>query len=263
MKSSGIAVPFYATSAPIPWPQQAKLVASFEAQGDAPQPLTLLVTTNLHNVGDSSGYHEWTTNTQEQLSGYRTVRRSVELAAGLTPYKNPTNDQGGALIVTYGAGGTERRLVCDLRPGSYALPPCESARVEALVWSRSFPFAGAFSVSATFVPGSFAAPSRFTHTYEGISARYGQGSTVYEGEFDAELVVPDGARWLTVWQSPMMSDTMTPLRLQFSGGSRVVYDYAAGNAPLDPLELPAASMVTVRHEIASGKSVSVRFYLEP
>lgn len=253
-RRSGITVPFTPNGVPLPWPQQARLVASYESQGGPTTPLTLLVDTRSHSVGDESGLYQYLLNGL-LTPGYRTVRRTVELPAGLSPYGS--GRPGGALIVTYGSGGTERRLVCDLRGGSYAIPPCETARVEAVVWQDGVSLEG-FSVSATFVDGAFPSPSRFTHTY---AAQKSTDAGLYEGLNYFSLTIPDGARWMQLWASS--SSEVVRARLD-QYGARVTYDFAASTAPIDPIELPVAGEdgVLVSHDASKG-SVSVRFFLEP
>jgi hypothetical protein len=260
-KRSGVAVRYQATGQPAPWPQQPRLVASYDAEGAPPKPLTLLVNVLSDNVGDESGLHSYYVDTVTQAQGYRTVRRTLELNAGLSPFSG--NAAGGAMVITYGTGATERRIVCDLKSGSYVLPPCESARMEAIFWQPS-PVDWGFTVTGAFVEGSFAAPSRFTHSYMDLAAINTQSSSI-DGLHSFDLTVPDGARWIQVWQSLGMATEQSNVRVYLDRGARVDYDYIAGSAPLDPIELPTArdGEVTVMHLSQDGRRVCVRFYLEP
>jgi hypothetical protein len=78
-----------------------------------------------------------------------TVHIGVALLASLSAggrnswdFVSETQDGGsnvavGSLIFEYGAGAAKRRVTCDLRPGSYQLPPCNEVTVYIKVADES------------------------------------------------------------------------------------------------------------------------------
>lgn len=242
-------VTFGPTGAALPYPQPAQLVTSYDVDDSPARPLALHVDVYDRAFEADPGAFSWTDESVEPPVEYtsRTVpRRGAELLA------SPTLAAiGGQLLLTYGAGAAVRRLVCDLKSGTYQLPPCESARVEALVFSQG-PWTRELIVGGALVEGWVPQPARFTYTYQ-VALRP-----------SAEIVLPypDGARWVQAFAPAALAGAASLPSVALATPYQVL-DYGAGvytNA--GPVELvPGAGGLTLQNR-ADPTDAVVRFYLE-
>jgi hypothetical protein len=172
---------FEYTAAPVPTGALGfSMLASYT--NDAERPLVLNV--NVYSL-----------LSQQAVEGGQPSKTLV-LPAGYTPYtgSDPGSGDSGQLRITYGAEAAKRVIVCDLKSGSYQLPPSASAQVEVSVSSGPLDtFANPCIVSAAFAEGWIPTPARAVFTYRGRM----EIADAWLGP------IPDGARWVGIGSSAL------------------------------------------------------------
>jgi hypothetical protein len=252
-----LTLPNSLTERPLAWTN----VCLWRSQ-QGPHPLVLLVTArrtdvvpNLdHTFGDE-------VSLSTQLSG-------KPIGAARIDDAEVRGDQRGAgvLRVTYGIGNALRVLEVDIRPGSYQLPPCDYASVDAYAYLWG-PYS--IEVGASIVPGVTDTPARFTSTLTAFVP-------------DDELVtepVPYGARWVTMFGGcpSALGEAGQPILAlaQRSTGLLILHDYetpAFLHPPGQAAELPSREPILVMLRQGGfavrdpgdthGGTVVIKFYLE-
>jgi hypothetical protein len=185
----------------------------------------------------------------------------------------------GVVLLEYGAGGARNYAVADLRPGSYALPPCEFAQVSISGFhptaTPSDPMPS-LDVAGTLLEGQHKHAARLTASLVGMVA----GGDSYIAE------IPAQARWVDVEGGAVgpiaTGGTITAAKVRFrelayhqgppaawfGGGRYIVRDEANGVYPDPmPVELASASRYgtgnfQVWNDAAAEAVISVKFYLE-
>lgn len=259
------AASFKPTTAPVPYdPSRVELITSYEVEGHPARPLTVHIQVSAAQSAAVAQSYSRPGDGPDIVSPYSAEPvRNTELLAG--PSMN--DGDGGQLIFTYGAGACTRRLVCDLRSGSYQLPPSESARVEALVfsgWAESGngeiaePFYSDLTVAGAIVEGWTPAPTRMTY-----STRMLLRSTAGGGD-PPSFRYPDGARWMQLFaEVPPVGSDMPKIELR---NPYALLDYTTGSFVngSGPIELaPGGFAYSIDYQAgAANQPAMVRFYLE-
>jgi len=139
-----------------------------------PEPTACVLTIGTHYLGG----HPPGINGQE----------SQDLAAG-DPDLLSINGGNGFAEVVYGSGACTQRLVMDLRPGTYQLPPIMQASLVGTLWYNTSFIASPISVDAAFCQGAVPCGSRPTYTvYVPLTAAT-----------PATTRIPDKARYYDAW----------------------------------------------------------------
>lgn len=121
------------------------------------------------------------------------------LPDGQSPIVSPSYSQSdygcAALVLEYGAGSALRKVVMDLKPGSYQLPPCTQVKTSVLAYRGASDFTPRFvpcSVGVTLCPGTIITnPARPVVTH----GQKVQGS----GPSGYNVISPGAARWWDLW----------------------------------------------------------------
>jgi hypothetical protein len=167
----------------------------------------------------------------------------------------PAPPLGGVLRVTYGIGTSVKVLEADIRAGSYQLPPCDRAQLDAFLWLFG---AADFDLIGGIVPGVLPTPSRFTASAR-LRIPAGESKTIY---------VPLGARWMAMaGGNPTGTGLGQPILVAKQGESSVflLHDYQTGSflsQPGQPVELFNRENVVISNGGPDLAYVIVRFFLE-
>ena len=155
------------------------------------------------------------------------VRRTFDFPAAGSPVGNGL----GRLVFTYGDGAAVQRVPCDLKSGSYQLPPSDQVTVACHVASESFedPFAPAVNITGSIAPGIHIEPTLPTYTHVIGQALANNPSPVW---------MPDNARDIDLWASSPTSryGAGAPVITMHDGGggtyvngaAQMVRDYITG-----------------------------------
>lgn len=183
-------------------------------------------------------------------------------------YTNMVVGRTGILLIEYGSGAARNYVMADIRPGAYAIPPCDFAQVSVLAFH---PHAGggnplpAIDVAGTLLEGQHKHAARFTSSLV---------ATVQPGtHFGA--ITPSNARWVdveggnveavlgTITAAKVRFMEESTLALNYGSGRYIVRDEAAGKYP-DPMpaELAGANGFRVWNDGAAAAVITVKFYLE-
>jgi hypothetical protein len=221
-------------------------LASFDVEGGVPRPLALHL-----NVYDAESNLEAAVESEVQTL----VARQVEI-----PVLSQVGYDIGHMLVRYGSQAASRTLMCDLRSGTYQLPPSESASIDVVLNATEHPIV----VSAAIVEGWVPQPARFTHTF--ALNIPGPGGWYY--------AYPDGARWVSLIAAANGTGVGKP-RFVFRAHDAlqdfaplIIQDYAAGAFfPSTPGPYELAPLFRTARWVCSNEGtttgiVAVRFYLE-
>jgi len=195
-------------------------------------------------------------------------------AGGPTGGSGVRSELAGALRVTYGLGAVLRTFEADMRPGSYQLPPCDLAQVEAQLFGHSASPV-AVEVSGALVAGLQPMPSRFTSS---------QRLTMFGGRWEGDDLdgranhytdaPPATARWVSMASSevwfPDEGNGYALMYKQPRAGLFMLHDYTRRlfiGQPGQVSELLdhapyAVNLITAAAVDAAGVQVLLRFYLE-
>jgi len=147
------------------------------------------------------------------------------------PPNTPADVDSGFLIFEYGDGSASRRIMTDLKSGTYQLPPSIEARVFANVYTNNtLPFLHQCQVSACLSEGWMSNPTRPVYSW---MQPIGAGSSW-------SSFIPDGARWVQVMLGTQEVPGSGTNVLRFVGGGASIYMDWAGNVfvpPVQPVEL--------------------------
>jgi hypothetical protein len=218
-----------------------------------PKALTLLLTAQLTSLPNNPNY---------PLSFF------LPSNVGGDEYTNMAIGRTGILLIEYGCGAARNYVMADIRPGAYAIPPCDFAQI-AVLYFHPHASGGspqpAIDVAGTLLEGQHKHGARFTSTLV---------ATVQPGtHFGA--VTPRNARWVDVEGGNVEAviGTVTPAKVRFmeessialniGSGRYIVRDEAAGTFP-DPMpaELAGANGFRVWNDGAAAAVISVKFFLE-
>jgi hypothetical protein len=186
----------------------------------------------------------------------------------------------GIVVLEYGAGAARNFAFADLKPGTFAIPPCEFCQVSIVAF---FPYADPFdmmpelAIAGTLLEGTHKHAARFTST---LIARVQPGKSF-------KLPTPPLARWVDFEggraenSSNVVTSAMVRFleehtdRDQFAGGPfqsvgsgrYIVRDEANGIYPEPmPVELSSPggdfSFFRVWNDGAFSAAVTVKFFLE-
>lgn len=149
-------------------------------------------------------------------------QQALELGAGDPSLIGQAAVNSGFVEVSYGSGACVQRLVMDLRPGSYQLPPIMQATVTARPWFNAGTFTVPFAVEATLCEGSTPCGSRPTYTvYAPLTAATPDTTRV-----------PDKARTVDAWVYAVALGAGKPVLSIYdaglSGFPSLVRDYTSG-----------------------------------
>lgn len=136
---------------------------------------------------------------------YATTPSDVHLFAGASGEFNSAVPYAGlaALVFEYGCGAVSRRVVSDLRSGSYALPPSERVSVALLAFAPiEENFAPDVDVAIAIAKGTISSPTRAVYT--------AGNSGIDNGDF-IEKAVPNGARWVDFWATEAAQSATSPI----------------------------------------------------
>jgi hypothetical protein len=167
----------------------------------------------------------------------------------------PVPPLAGTLRLTYGIGSSIKILEADIRAGSYQLPPCDQANLDAFVF-LSGPCN--FDVLGGIVPGVLPTPSRFTAS---VRLRL-------EPAQSYSVPVPLGARWVAMaGGDPTGTGVGQPVLQAKQGASSVflLHDYQTGSflsQPGQPVEIFNREDVVVTNAGPAEAFVTIRFFLE-
>jgi hypothetical protein len=118
-------------------------------------------------------------------------QQTQELTCGDPSFASSPDVINGFVEVTYGSGSCQQRIVMDMRPGSYQLPPCQQVTVTAKPWftSNSVSMLNPLSFDATVAPG------------QGLVSRRPTYTTYYSltGSAAVNVRVPDYACYVDCW----------------------------------------------------------------
>lgn len=143
-----------------------------------------------------------------------TQRNEVRLSAGASGVPaadvRPTNGNGG-LLVEYGSKSCRRSIVCDLKSGTYVLPPSEQVRASVVVASAvegQFLLSGgvqlAVRVGVDMRPGTMDRPDIMT-----LSA----AASIAGGAAIQDLFMPVGARAADIWSGIVTTPGVNPAKM--------------------------------------------------
>lgn len=183
-------------------------------------------------------------------------------------YTNMVVGRTGILLIEYGSGAARNYIMADIRPGAYAIPPCDFAQVSVLAFH---PHAGggnplpAIDVAGTLLEGQHKQAARFTSSLV---------ATVQPGtHFGA--ITPPNARWVDVEGGNVEAvlGTVTPAAVRFMEESTLATGYGAGRYIVrdeansifpDPMpaELAGANGFRVWNDGAAAAVITVKFFLE-
>lgn len=168
----------------------------------------------------------------------------------------PPSVRAGVLRITYGVGACVRVLEADLQSGSYQLPPCDYAVVEAYLYCANVGVMLA-RVAASLVPGLAPNPARLVATWTPYVAGGGQLSER----------TPFGARWVSLagGDASGIGAGQAKLRLWQPAGLVILQDWTTGyfvGLPSQPIELSSRGQITVTNDGAAATYATVRLYLE-
>lgn len=220
-----------------------------------PKALTLLITAQLNALPTNPNY---------PLGFFLPANlggdESANMAIGRT----------GILLIEYGSGAARNYIMADIKPGAFAIPPCDFAQVSVLAFH---PHAGggsplpAIDVSGTLLEGQHRHAARFTNSLVAV---------VQPGLSMAGLP-PRNARWVDVEgghvETQVAPFAVAPARLRFleestlaigyAPGRYIVRDEANGLYP-DPMpaELMGGNGFRVWNDGAAAAVVTVKFFLE-
>jgi len=185
----------------------------------------------------------------------------------------------GIVAIEYGSGSALNRIFADLRPGTYALPPCEFARASIIAFHPNASFSDGlpgFSVAGTLFEGQHKNPARLTSTL----------IATVDASQNFAAVVPAQARWVDIEggnvQAPL--GTVVAAKIRFleeryslvsatweGAGRYIVRDEAAGIFP-DPMPVElatsgsASAFTSARFRVwndgAAAADITVKFFLE-
>lgn len=149
-------------------------------------------------------------------------QQAYELGVGDPTLVGQALVNSGFVEVVYGSGACTQRLVMDLRPGSYQLPPCMQVTVSAKPWFNAGTFVVPVQVEATISAGSAPCGSRPTYTvYMPLSANSADSTKV-----------PDKARTVDAWVYAVALGAGKPVLSVYdpglSGFPSLVRDYTTG-----------------------------------
>jgi hypothetical protein len=182
------------------------------------------------------------------------------------------SELAGCLRVTYGLGAVLRTFEADIRPGSYQLPPCDLATLEAQLFGHSAAPV-AVEVSGALVGGLQPQPGRFTSS---------QRLTMFTGRWllDDKDGMPNYytdtpppiARWVSMSCAEVSfpeeaADGLAFFYAQPPAGLYMAHDYGRRifiGQPGQVSELIDRSPYTVQFvgSADGGVRVALRFYLE-
>jgi hypothetical protein len=174
----------------------------------------------------------------------------------------------GILVIEYGSGAARNYIFADIRPGAYAIPPCDFAQVSVLAFhphaSGGDPLP-ALDVAGTLLEGQHKQAARFTSSLVATV----QPAT----HFGA--ITPPNARWVDIEggnvESPLGTVAQAKVRFMeestlatgYGAGRYIVRDEAAGKYPDPmPVELAGANGFRVWNDGAAAAVITVKFYLE-
>jgi len=149
-------------------------------------------------------------------------QQAYELGVGDPQMPGLVGVNSGYVEVVYGSGASVQRLVMDLRPGSYQLPPVQQATVTVKPWFNAGTFIVPFSVDGALSVGAVASCSRPTYTvYVPLSANSAD-----------ETRVPDKARTVDAWVYAVALGAGKPVLSVYdtglSGFPSLIRDYTNG-----------------------------------
>lgn len=150
-------------------------------------------------------------------------QEAAEYAAG-DPNLTSINGGNGFVEVIYGSGACTQRLVMDLRPGTYQLPPIMQATITATPWFNTGFIASPVNVDAALCEGSVSCGSRPTYTvYVPLT-----------GGVPASTQIPDKARYYDAWAYVTALGAGKPVLSVYDGGGgfagapSLIRDYTSG-----------------------------------
>lgn len=182
-------VPAATTKASVPY----TLMAAFQSR--RPSPVVLLCNTALQDFREEG-------------------EREVAAPSIVSPEFTDTGDKWfacrtqGSLKVEYGAGGFSRTVTCDIRSGSWQLPPCQWAKVSAKFYNESAFGALARFAQVALVEGEYV-NAQSTVQFSGVASLAAGASAL-------RYPLPPGTEFLR-WGvgSPSNSPTLD-VQLEFS-----------------------------------------------
>jgi len=218
-----------------------------------PKPLTLLITGQLTSLPNNPNY---------PLAFF------LPSNLGGDEYTNMVVGRTGILLIEYGSGAARNYIMADIRPGAFAIPPCDFAQVSVLAFH---PHAGggsplpALDIAGTILEGEHKHAARFTSSLV---------ATVQPGTHFGALT-PRNARWVDVEGGNVEAvlGTVTPAAIRYMEESTIATGYGSGryivrdeaNAvypdPM-PVELAGANGFRVWNDGAAVAVITVKFYLE-
>lgn len=155
--------------------------------------------------------------------------QSVCLPAGQSAYDaggHSSNMSMGFVEVTYGVGAGLQRLVMDMRPGTYQLPPSTQVRVSALgyYYTANGGFKQPLNFNAAIAPG---------YVGKGSDPTFGQFVGLLAATAVATIQVPDKARWVDCWALNVVAlgagkPVLSLYSDQETGFPSLVRDYTSG-----------------------------------
>lgn len=229
-----------------------EVLCTYQTNHEA-KPLTLLIAAQLHALPNNPNF---------PLAFF------LPSNLGGAEYAGMAIGRTGILLVEYGSGAARNFIMADIRPGAYAIPPCDFAQVSVLAFH---PHAGggsplpAIDVAGTLLEGQHKHAARFTSSLVATV----QPATNFGN------VTPPAARWVDVEGGNIEAviGTVTPAKVRFmeestlatgyGSGRYIVRDEAAGTFP-DPMpaELAGANGFRVWNDGADVAVITVKFYLE-
>lgn len=167
---------------------QALAMAQFLSEGD-PQPVVMHVAADLGHAYETppGSYIENTATQAHYFAGLPSPMGASVLSA------SPRNMGCAGIVLEYGAGPAVKRLVMDLKPGAYQLPPCTQVRTSLIAY-RSLGASSFQTVNVSITlcgDDTIANPARPVVTAGGLV-----GGAVTTG---FNVLSPAGARWWDVW----------------------------------------------------------------
>ena len=176
------------------------------------------------------------------------------LAQGSGTAQGTGTETGGVIRLTYGAANVQRVVELDMRAGTYQLPPCALATVDAFLYLNG---PRTVNIAAALVPGTVDTPTRATNTLR---------TTLVAGA-TAAIQVPFGARWVSLsGGGPTNIGASQPaVSLAQTSGPLILQDYANGNFTAGPgalVELASRADLTLSNLGTAAATFTTRFLLE-
>lgn len=180
------------------------------------------------------------------------------LIGGLSGLLVPTTISTAMLVLEYGYGSVSRRIVCDLKPGSYQLPPSTQVKASVIpfVQGEGDAWNDDVLVRLAIATGHTQQPARPILT----------GGLSLEAAGTRNIVTPAGTRWVDCWSDVELGATAPIVKLLGLNMSPLLQrDYTTGvfTPSWGPVETfgPGVTYTLVN----SGSAAAycwVRFFLE-